>query len=120
MTECGRDSSVGIATGCGLDVPRIELRWGRDIPEKSSLIPRPPSLLYKGYRVCYAEVWRTDTPLTTHRLLVPRLSTGRAIPTVTYLQCRKGQPLPLHSTANRLIHLIRVSDAAARPSGRAV
>jgi len=51
---------------------------------------------------------------------VPRLSTGRAIPTVTYLQCRKGQPLPLHSTANRLIHLIRVSDAAARPSGRAV
>jgi hypothetical protein len=34
MTECGRDSSDGIATGYGLVVPRIELRLGRDFPEK--------------------------------------------------------------------------------------
>ena len=120
MTECGRDSSVGIATGYGLDVPGIEIWWGRDIPEKSSLIPWPPSLLYEGYRFCYPEIKRTDTSLTTHRLIVSRLSTGRAISTVTYLQCSKGQPLPLHNTANRLIYLIRVSDAVAGPSGRAV
>ena len=28
----GRDSSVGIATGYGLDGPGIESRWGRDFP----------------------------------------------------------------------------------------
>ena len=35
----GRDSSVGIATLCGLDGPGIESQWG------------PPSLLYNGYRI---------------------------------------------------------------------
>ena len=29
-SECGPDSSVGIATGYGLDGPGIESRWGRD------------------------------------------------------------------------------------------
>jgi len=33
----GRDSSVGIATGYGLDGPGIESRWGRDFPH----LPRP-------------------------------------------------------------------------------
>ena len=31
----GRDSSVGIATGYGLDVPGIETRWGRDFSQPS-------------------------------------------------------------------------------------
>jgi len=31
----GRDSSVGIATGYGLDGPGIESRWGRDFPHLS-------------------------------------------------------------------------------------
>ena len=31
----GRDSSVGIATGYGLDGPRIESRWGRVFPHLS-------------------------------------------------------------------------------------
>jgi len=30
--EVGGDSSVGIATGHGLDGPGIESRWGRDFP----------------------------------------------------------------------------------------
>ena len=30
LTLCGPDSSVGIATGYGLDGPGIESRWGRD------------------------------------------------------------------------------------------
>ena len=30
LTSEGRDSSVGIATGYGLDGPGIESRWGRD------------------------------------------------------------------------------------------
>jgi hypothetical protein len=31
----GTGSSVGIATGYGLDGPGIESRWGRDIPHLS-------------------------------------------------------------------------------------
>ena len=37
----GRDSSVGIATGYGLDGPGIESRWGRDLPHLSRLALRP-------------------------------------------------------------------------------
>jgi hypothetical protein len=32
----GRDSSVGIATGYGLDGPGIEYRWGRDFSHTST------------------------------------------------------------------------------------
>ena len=44
-------SSVGIATGYGLDGPGIESRWGRDFPHLSRPALGPPSLLYNGYRV---------------------------------------------------------------------
>jgi hypothetical protein len=52
----GRDSSVGIATGYGLDGPGIEIfRTRPDRPWG------PPSLLYNGYRVFpggkYAGAW---------------------------------------------------------------
>ena len=42
----GRDSSVGIATGYGLDGPGIESRWGRDFPHLSipALGPTQPPL----------------------------------------------------------------------------
>jgi hypothetical protein len=35
MLLVGRDSSVGIATGYGLEGPWIESRWGRDFPRLS-------------------------------------------------------------------------------------
>jgi hypothetical protein len=47
----GRDSSVGIATGYGLDGPGIESRWDeifRTCPDRPW---GPPSLLYNRYRV---------------------------------------------------------------------
>ena len=47
----GPVSSVGIATGYGLDGPRIESWWGeifRTCPDRHW---GPPSLLYNGYRV---------------------------------------------------------------------
>ena len=47
----GRDSSVGIATGYGLDGPGIESRRGeifRTCPDRPL---GPPSLVYNGYRV---------------------------------------------------------------------
>ena len=54
----GCDGSAAIATGQGLDTPRIESRWG----EIFSIRPdRPcglPSLLYNGYRVFFPGVKR--------------------------------------------------------------
>ena len=49
--QCGPGSSVGIATGCGLDGPGIESRKGgifRTCPDRPW---GPPSLLYNGYLV---------------------------------------------------------------------
>jgi len=48
----GRESSVGIANGYGLDGP---VRRGRDFPDRPE---GPPSLLYSGYRVSFLEVKR--------------------------------------------------------------
>jgi len=47
----GRDSSVGIATGYGLDGPGIESRWGKIFRTCPDRPWGPPSLLYNGYRV---------------------------------------------------------------------
>ena len=48
----GPGSSVGIATGYGLDGPAIESRWGGEIFRTCPDRPwGPPNLLYKGYRV---------------------------------------------------------------------
>ena len=51
QVSSGPDSSVGIATGYGLDGPGIETRGGeifRTCPDRPW---GPPSLLYNGYRV---------------------------------------------------------------------
>ena len=42
-------SSVGIATGYGLDGPEIESRWGATFSAPGPW--GPPSLLYNGYRI---------------------------------------------------------------------
>ena len=39
--NCGPGSSIGIATGYGLDGPGIESRWGRDFPHLSRPALRP-------------------------------------------------------------------------------
>jgi hypothetical protein len=44
-SKMGRDSAVGIATRYGLDVPRIESRWGQDFPHPSRLALEPHQLL---------------------------------------------------------------------------
>ena len=50
----GRDSSVGIATCCGLDGPEFETLLGRDFPYLPDRPWGPPSpLLYNGYRVSF-------------------------------------------------------------------
>jgi hypothetical protein len=47
----GRDGSVGVSTGYGLNGPGIEFLWGRDFPHPSRPPWGTPSLLYNGYRV---------------------------------------------------------------------
>jgi len=46
----GPGSSVGIATGYGLDGPGIKSQW-RDFPPHPDRRWGTPSLLYNGYRV---------------------------------------------------------------------
>ena len=43
-TPVGRDSSVDIATGYGLDGPGIESRWERDFPylSRAAMVPTQP------------------------------------------------------------------------------
>jgi hypothetical protein len=48
---CGPGSSVGIATGYGLDGPGIEFRWGKIFRTCPDRPWGPPSLLYNGYRI---------------------------------------------------------------------
>jgi len=51
MLQMGRDNSVGIATGYGLDGPGIESRWRRDFPHLSRPVlgpTQPPVQLVPG------------------------------------------------------------------------
>ena len=77
---CGPGSSVGIATGYGLDGPGIESRWGRDFPHLSrpALGPtQPPVQWVPGLS------WGKERPgrdADPSPLLVPWLRKSRAIP----------------------------------------
>jgi len=48
---CGPGSSVGVATGYGLDGPGIESQWGKIFHTCPDQRWGPPSPLYNGYRV---------------------------------------------------------------------
>ena len=68
----GRDSSVGIATGYGLDGPGIESRWGRDFMPLSrpALGPTQPPVQWVPVLSQGIKSGRGLT-LTPHPLLVP-------------------------------------------------
>jgi len=51
LSNSGKGSSVGIATGYELDGPRIECRWGEIFRTCPDRLWGPPSLMYNGYRV---------------------------------------------------------------------
>ena len=89
----GPGSSVGIATGYGLNGPGIESRWGGEIFRTCPDRPRgPPSLLYNGYRVFPGgkEWLRRDADPSL--LLVPWSRKSRAIPLLPLWAVR-----PVHS-----------------------
>ena len=74
---CGPGSSVGITTGCRLDDPGIEFRWGRDFPHLSRPALGPPSLLYNGYLVFPGGKERPGRDADPSPLLIPWSWKGR-------------------------------------------
>ena len=88
---CGPGSSVGIATGYGLDGPGIESRWGaRFSPPVQT---GSPSLLYNGYRLFPGGKERPGRDADPSLLLVPWSRKGRAIPLLPLWAVRSVQSL---------------------------
>jgi hypothetical protein len=57
VQQVGVDSTVGIATWCGLDGPGIESQWEARYSAPLQVGPGPhPVLLYSGYRVSFPGV----------------------------------------------------------------
>ena len=91
---CGSDSSVGIATGYGLDGPRIESGSERDFPHLSrpALGPTQPPVkwvpaLSRGVKSGWGMT------LISHPLLVPRSRKSRATPLLPLWAVRPVQSL---------------------------
>jgi hypothetical protein len=73
IISSGPGSSVGIATGYGLDGPGIESWWGArfSAPVQTGLGAHPASCIMGTGSLPWVESGR-DVTLTTHTLLVPR------------------------------------------------
>jgi hypothetical protein len=99
-----RSSSVGIATGYGLDDPGIESRWGRDFSHTSRQVlgpTQPPVQCVLGLSQMQSG---RGVMLTTHTLLVPRSRKVRAISLPTPVQTCNGTAFTALITSD-LIHI---------------
>ena len=93
-TVCGPGSSVGIETGYGLDVPRIESRWGARFSAPVQTAPWGPSiLLYMGTGSFRGVKSGRCVTLTPHSLLLPWSRKSRAIPLLPLPTVRLVQSL---------------------------
>ena len=93
QTNVGRDSSVSIANGYGLDGLGSNSGGGeisRTCPDRPW---GPTSLLYNGYRVFPGGKDRPGVTLTPHLLLVPWSWMGRAIPLLPLWAVQPAQSL---------------------------
>jgi len=77
-------TTVGIASGYGLDGPVIESLWRRDFPHLSRPALGPTSLLYNGYWFFPGGKERPGRDTNPSPLLVPWSRKSRAIPLLPY------------------------------------
>ena len=101
------DSTGGIATRYGPEVPGIESRCGEIFRTCPDRLRGPPSLLNNGYRVFPGGKSGRGVMLNTYPLLVPRLRKSWAIPPLPYgssWACY-GIPSPFYPFHRRLIGL---------------
>ena len=91
---CGLGSSVGIATGYGLDGPGIESRWGArfSAPVQTSPVAHPASCTVGTGSFPGVNCGRGVT-LTPHTLLVPWSRKSRAMPLIPLWAVRPVQSL---------------------------
>ena len=94
LTGIGPDSSVGIATGHGLDGPGIESRWGArfSAPVQTDLEAHPASCTMGTGSFPEVKSGRGVT-LTPHLLLVPWSRKSRATPPIGRTACTEPQCL---------------------------
>jgi hypothetical protein len=78
--RCEPGSSVGIATGYGLDGPGIESRWGKDFPPVHTGAGAHPASCTMGTGSFPGVKCDRGVLLTTHPLLAPRSWKNRALP----------------------------------------
>jgi hypothetical protein len=91
LLSCWPSSSVGIATGYGLDGPRIESRWRRDFPHLSgpALVPiQPPVQWVPGLPWGRKRPGRDADPSP---LLMPRSENRVLLSLTAFVVCRKGE-----------------------------
>ena len=109
----GRDSSVGIATGSGLDGPGIEYRWGTrfSAPVQTGLGAHTAACTM-GTRSFPGVKSGRGVTLTPHPLLVPWSRKSRAIPLLLLWAVRPVQSLSARTGVHftfYLYHLDMVS-----------
>jgi len=90
---CRPGSSVGIATGYGLDGPGIESRWGRDFPHLSRWALARPTSCTMGPGSFRRVKSGQGLTLTPHHLLVQWSRKSRAIPLLPLWAVRPVQSL---------------------------
>ena len=93
LSGSGPGSSVGIATGYGLDGPGMESQWVEIFLTCPDRPCGPPSLLYNGYRTFSGVKSGRGVTLTSHPLLITWSRKGRAISLLPLWAVRPVQSL---------------------------
>jgi len=96
LLKCGLGSSVGIATGYGLDGPGIESRWRRDFPRLSrpALGPtQPPVQWVPVFSLGLREVGTWGWPLTPSSAMVKKEYSCTSTPRMSHKACTEPQCL---------------------------
>ena len=118
QTYCGSGSAVDIATGCGLDGPRIESRWGArfSAPVQTGLGAHPTSCTL-GTRSFPGVKSGRGVTLTPHPLLVPWSRKSRAIPLLPLWVVRPVQSVSACTRVHFTFYFTIIPLLSARKAG---